>query len=112
MIKPYDLGKNYFVSENCQKINIDDIVRRVTKGVKHQVLQSQIEVMGYNLNLRTSNTHFNGKRYWFACPICSKRVGIIYKHPISLQIGCRNCLKIQYRKQRFKGMIEGNNLIK
>lgn len=106
MIKPNDLGK-FFIAEQCQKINIDDIVRQVNKEAKQQILQSNIEVMGLKLNLLTSNTRFNGKRYWFSCPICNNRVGIIYRDPVSLQIGCRNCLKIEYRKQRFKGMIEG-----
>ncbi len=105
MIKPYDLGKNN-LAEYSQKIQIDDIVRRINKEVKHQILQSQIEVMGFKLSLLTSRTRFNGKRYWFSCPICNNRVGIIYRNPVSLQIGCRNCLKISYRKQRFKGMIE------
>ena len=106
MIKPYDLGKNNLV-EHSQKINIDDIVRLANKEVKRQILQSYIEVLGFKLNLLTSSTRFNGKRYWFSCPICNNRVGIIYRDPVSLQIGCRNCLNIQYRKQRYKGMIEG-----
>lgn len=111
MINPYDLGEFNLV-EYSQKIQIDDIVRRVNKEVKHHVLQSYIEVMGFRLNLLTSKTRFNGVRYWFACPSCSKRVGTIYKHPISIQVGCRNCLRMQYRKQRFKGMIEGENALK
>lgn len=109
MIKPNDLGEFNLV-EYSQKIKIDDIVRQVNKEVKHQILQSQIEVMGFKLNLSTSHTRFNGKRYWFSCPICNNRVGTIYRHPISPQVGCRNCLKIQYKKQRFKGMIEGAKL--
>ena len=106
MIKPYDLGKNNLV-EYCQKIRIDDIVRRANKEVKHQILQSHIEVMGLKLNLLASTTRFNGKRYWFMCPTCNRRVGVIFKHPLAYQIGCRTCLNIKYKKQRFKGMIEG-----
>ncbi len=106
MIKPYDLGKNNLV-ENCQKIQIDDIVRRVNKETKHQILQSQIESMGLKLNLLTSSTRFNGIRYWFSCPICNRRIGTIYRDPVNLTVGCRNCLNLQYKKQRFKGMIEG-----
>ena len=109
MIKAYDLGK-YNLAENSQKIKIDDIVRQVNKEVKHQILQSQIEVMGFKLSLLTSKTRFNGKRYWFSCPTCNNRVGTIYRHPVSLQIGCRNCLNIRYRKQRYKGMLEGAKL--
>ncbi|MBI2327384.1 hypothetical protein HYU92_03600 [Candidatus Curtissbacteria bacterium] len=109
MIEPYDLGKNN-IAEYSQKIQIDDIVRRANKEVKRQILQSQIEVMGLKLNLLTSNTRFNGKRYWFSCPICNNRVGTIYRDPVSLLVGCRNCLKIKYRKQRYKGMLEGADL--
>lgn len=108
MINPNDLGKNNLV-EYSQKIKIDDIVRRINKGIKQQALESQIEILGIKLSLLTSDTRFNGKRYWFMCPFCSKRVGIIYKHPMSFQVGCRNCLKIKYKKQRFKGMIENGH---
>lgn len=108
MINPYDLGKNNLI-EYSQKIQIDDIVRRVNKQLKQQILQSQIEVMGLNVNLSFSRTRFNGQRFWFVCPICSRRVGTIYKHPMSNQIGCRTCLNMKYKKQRFKGMIEGEN---
>ncbi|MDD5147796.1 MAG: hypothetical protein PHV63_04625 [Candidatus Daviesbacteria bacterium] len=110
MIKPNDLGKITPVAENCQKINIDDLIRQANKEIKHRILQSQIEVMGFELSLSTSRTRFNGERYWFLCPICTSRVGTIYKSPLNNQIGCRGCLKIQYRKQRFKGMVEGAKL--
>lgn len=106
MIKPNDLGKINLV-ENCQKINIDELVRKANKKIKHRILQSQIEVMGFELRLSTSRTRFNGERYWFLCPICNSRVGTIYKSPFNNQVGCRRCLKVQYKKQRFKGMIEG-----
>lgn len=105
MIKPNDLGK-YTVVENCQKINIDDLIRRANKEIKQQILQSQIGVMGFELSLSTSRTRFNGERYWFLCPLCTCKVGTIYKHPVSQLVGCRNCLGIQYKKQRFKGMLE------
>lgn len=108
MIKPYDFGNNNLV-EQCQKINIDDIVRRVNKEVKQQTLQTQIEAMGLKFNLLTTKTRFNGLRYWFSCPTCNHRVGIIYRNPISSQIGCRICLRLEYRKHRYKGMIEGNS---
>lgn len=107
LINPYDLGINNPVSENCQKIQIDEIIRQASRNIKGQILQLQIEAVGFKLNLLTSKTRFNGTRYWFSCPICSRRVGIIYKHPMNNQIGCRECLGIKYKKQRYKGMIEG-----
>lgn len=108
MISPNDLGKNN-ISEYCQKIQINDLVRQANKEVKRQMLQSIIEVMGIKLNLLTSNTRFNGKRYWFSCPICNRRAGTIYKHPTETRVGCRSCLGIRYKKQRFKGMIENSH---
>ncbi len=107
MIKPYDSGKNNLI-ESCQKIEIDEIIRRVNKEVKYHILQSHIEATGFKLNLVTSETRFNGKRYWFSCPICNNRVGTIYKHPVSNQVGCRNCLNLVYKTRRYKGMIESN----
>jgi len=105
-IDTYDLGINNLV-EHCQKIDINDVLRLVNKEAKQLILKSRIDVMGIKLDLLTSNTRFNGKRNWFSCPICSKRVGVIFRSPTNTKIGCRKCLGIKYRKQRFKGMIEG-----
>lgn len=105
MIKPNDLGK-YIVAENCQKIEIDDLIRKANREIKQRILQSQIEVMGFELKLSTTRTRFNGERYWFLCPICNSRVGTIYKSPFNNQVGCRSCLGLLYKKQRFKGMSE------
>lgn len=105
MIKPYDSGKNNLV-EHCQRINVDELVRQVNMNLKQQILQTQVEVMGFKLEIVTSRTN----RYFFLCPICGKRFRTIYKHPVSLQVGCRKCLGIKYRSQRFKGMLEGKTL--
>lgn len=105
MINPNDLGK-YLVAENYQKININDLVRKANKEIKHRILESRIEVLDLRLKLSTSPTRFSGERYWFLCPGCDRRVGTIYRHPISSQFGCRICLRVPYKKQRFKGMIE------
>lgn len=94
------------LADISQKINIDEVVSLVNEDLKRQRLQVQIEVMGFNLNLLATKTCFNGMRYWFSCPLCNKRARTIYKHPTSSQVGCRLCLGLQYKKQRFKGMIE------
>lgn len=61
---------------------------------------------GFDVEMTTSNTGFGGKRIWFKCPMCQKRIGIVYQHPINSQIGCRSCLNIDYRKRMHKGMVE------
>lgn len=105
MINPYDLG-NFQLTENAQRINIDKLVSRINKELKLRLLQAQIEALGISVKLTVSKTRFNGERFWFICPQCSKRSGILYKHPLRAILGCRVCLELKYQKQRFKGMVE------
>jgi len=105
MIKPYDLGDS--LVEHTQRVEIDDLVRRARKGLKPRLLEAQIEASGLKVALTTSKTRFGGLRIWFLCPVCNSRRGIIYK--IGEQIGCRLCLGLKYKKQRYKGMAELQN---
>ncbi|MBD3245284.1 MAG: hypothetical protein GF335_04835 [Candidatus Moranbacteria bacterium] len=97
--------------ENCKKIKIDDFARRANLKIKKALIEADLEMYGYRFELTQSATGFNGQRFWFICPLCKKRAGIIYKHPLNREIGCRDCLNLKYRKRRYKGMIEnlGNN---
>jgi len=106
LIKPYDLGV-FQITDYSQKIRIDDLVNQAQKGLKLRLVEARMETLGINIALTTSKTRFNGKRLWFVCPICKRRSGIIYQHSLSKMIGCRSCLDLKYRKQRFKGMLEG-----
>jgi hypothetical protein len=108
-LNPNDLGKKYLVEE-CQKIRIEDFLRNYRGKLKKLVLASELEVLGLKIELTTSKTCYNGIRFWFKCPLCEKRVGILLKHPFSNKIGCRQCLNLEYRKRRYKGMIEGKLL--
>lgn len=105
-INPNDLGNN--ITEYCQKIDINKLVKDVSREIKGQLLKSEINLLGIKIGLRTSKTRFNGSRIWFVCPMCKRRVGIIYKNPTDLLIGCRKCLNLRYKKQRYKGMIEAS----
>ena len=107
MLNPYDLG-DFLVVENCYKIKVDDLVTHLQKELKKRLLEAQIVALGLSVNLTTSNTKFNGKRLWFACPNCNKRVGTLYQHPLKETLGCRTCLHLKYKKQRYKGMIESS----
>lgn len=105
MLTPNDLG-NLLVLENCTKIRVDDLIRKVQKELKISLLRAEIEALGIKVSLTTSKTRFKGERFWFICPNCEKRVGTLYKYPLGVTVGCRNCFNLKYRKQRFKGMIE------
>lgn len=104
-ISPYDFG-NFQVAENTQQIRIDDLLTKACNDLKLRLLQSQIELAGLAVCLTASKTRFDGKRLWFLCPNCQRRAGVIYKHPASGQVGCRLCLGLKYKAQRYKGMIE------
>ena len=105
LIKPYDLG-DFQIADYSQKININDLVRQAQKELKLRLVEGRIEALGINITLSTTQTRFNGKRLWFMCPICNRRTGILYQHSSSERIGCRACLNLKYKKQRFSGMLE------
>ncbi len=106
-ITPNDFGNSSLV-EQCAKIKIDDLVREAGGQVKAALLASQLEALGVKAGLVTSSTRFGGKRFWFRCN-CGRRVGVLYYNPVSRGFGCRTCLGLKYKKQRYKGMIEGSD---
>ena len=108
---PYDLGENSPVTEYSYKVNVDDLLTKAKKELKLRLLQSQIDALGVNIGLTTSKTRFNGERIWFVCPSCGKRVGTIYKYPVNQILGCRVCLNLKYKAQRFRGMLENTTLV-
>lgn len=100
-----DLGKKNLV-ESCACIKITDFLRQYKRQFNNLMLSAGIELLGIEITLTTSKTGNGGIRVWFTCPICETRVGIIYKHPLNYSIGCRKCLNLEYRKRRYKGMLE------
>lgn len=106
-MKPNDFGKKY-LTEQCQKIRISDFVKDSTKQVKEILIKSSLETEGYNILLNSSITGFGGTRFWFSCPICHKRAGVLYKHPVSQILGCRKCLGLDYKKHRYGKMAENS----
>jgi hypothetical protein len=96
-----NFGKKILV-ENCKKVRINDLLKGYRIKFKKIFLRSEIETIGLNIELITSKTKYNGIRFWFACPICKNRVGIIYQHPLNQMIGCRRCLNLDYRNHQNK----------
>lgn len=104
-MKPNDLGKTFLVEE-CQKIEVNEFLRRAKTKLKGVLISSELEADGFALELITSRTGLGGIRYWFKCPLCNKRVGTLFSHPLSQKLGCRGCLGLEYRNRRYKGMVE------
>lgn len=107
-LNPNNLG---LLVEECQKIKISDFLRKCRGELKEAIIKSELEILGLKIELTTSTTCYNGVRFWFKCPLCGRRVGVLFKHPLTNAIGCRHCLKLDYRKRRYKGMIEGEKFV-
>lgn len=100
-----DLGK-YLLVEDCQKVAVTDVLKKYKAMLKENFVRSQFEMMKADVRLTTSNTGNKGVRFWFVCPNCDRRVGLLLVHPLQGRLGCRKCLKLEYRKRKFKGMLE------
>lgn len=50
------------------------------------------------IRLTHSTGPHGGKRPWFACPTCQRRVGVLY-HASGLPFRCRTCCKLAYPSQ-------------
>lgn len=106
-MKPNDFGKKYLV-EQCQKIEVADYIRKAKKEIKEVLIDHYLEADEYDVRLNTTKTGFGGVRFWFSCPLCNRRAGVLYKHPVSQILGCRKCLNLDYRKHRYSKMIESD----
>ena len=51
------------------------------------------------VSLVTTSYNFGGVRYWFACPMCSRRVGGLYLAPGESYFMCRGCNNLTYRSR-------------
>lgn len=99
-INTYDLGKT---TDSLRAVKIDELVRKARDEFKDQFIKSRIDINGKQIEVTTTNTRFGGRRIWFICPICKDKKGVIYADPI---LGCRICLNLKYKKQRYRRMIE------
>ncbi len=100
------ISENKILVEQCVKVKIQDLLKIAKEELKKIIISSELEALNINIKLTTSKTYFNGVRIWLVCPECEKRIGVLYRHPVSERLGCRQCLNLDYRKHRFKGMIE------
>jgi hypothetical protein len=100
-LNPYDLGINNLVEET-QTIKIQDFIRQAQKQLKLAMVKSQIEAVGgANIELSATRTRFGGERLWFTCPGCKRRVGCLYRGANGATLGCRVCLGLIYRNQKY-----------
>ena len=98
------------IKEKFKKIDIDELVRLANEKLKKALIESSVELEGLEIGLKSSSTGFGGRRYWFECPMCSRRARLLFVNHLSSSVGCRKCLGVMYSSQRYKGMVEGEIL--
>ena len=95
--------------EDCQCVSISAYLRKAKEKLKEAIITAEIEVGHQTIELTASKTSFGGMRYWFKCPGCAGRAGVLFVHPLTNAIGCRKCLGLEYRSRRYKGMLEDSS---
>jgi hypothetical protein len=58
----------------------------------------------FEVSLITTPCNFGGVRYWFACPMCGRRVGGLYLAPGDRHFICRHCNNLTYHSRNRSGM--------
>lgn len=78
------------ISQNYKKLEITYLLKEVERELKKILLTSKLEANGISIELETSKTGFGGERFWFKCPICGCRCGVLYQG-LNQSLHCRKC---------------------
>lgn len=78
----------------------------VLEGVLQLLLPSDPQQRPQEIQVAYSTGSNGGKRPWFSCPACRRRVGILYHAP-SLSFRCRECHRLAYPSQ-YEGRRRGH----
>jgi len=85
--------------EECERISIFEIKQ---EGGLHQdgddCLYGEL-----TLPLTKTQCFFGGIRWWFICPKCEHRVGILYQPYYARDFLCRHCHKLTYTSSQERG---------
>ncbi len=90
--------------EHCQKLNINDLIHCIKSELIKAKLKSRINILGQDLEITTTPCYFGNERIWFLCPVCTRRVGTLYKPPAKNMLLCRKCHNLSYSKSRYSKM--------
>ena len=86
--------------------SLSDYPKMTITSVKHRLGQHAKAIRldysfkgksyGYDVGITTSSCHYGNYRYWFNCPNCNKRVGVLYCAGLFV---CRHCIGANYANQ-------------
>lgn len=81
--------------EECQQITISELK-------VHLHSSKSIEINSQTIPLTQTPCTFGGWRYWFLCPSCIRKVGVLYRKPMKRQFLCRDCHKLTYQLTKYR----------
>ena len=83
---------------NYPKLRIASVKHRLGQHAKAIRLDYSFKgkSYGYDVGITTSSCHYGNYRYWFNCPNCNKRVGVLYCAGLYV---CRHCIGANYATQ-------------
>ncbi len=61
---------------------------------------NEVQSYDYKVPLTVTYCNFGNYRYWFLCPLCSKRVGVLYGRGY---YACRDCNYLTYESRNLSG---------
>ena len=86
--------------------SLSDYPKMTITSVKHRLGQHAKAIRldysfrgkpyAYDVGITTSSCHYGNYRYWFNCPNCNKRVGVLYCAGLYV---CRHCIGANYATQ-------------
>lgn len=86
--------------------SLSDYPKMTITSVKHRLGQQARAIRldysfrgksyAYDVGITTSSCHYGNYRYWFNCPNCNKRVGVLYCAGLYV---CRHCIGANYATQ-------------
>ena len=58
----------------------------------------EVKEKNYSVNLLTTPCNLGGVRYWFQCPFCYRRMGVLFLFDTN-DFACRKCVRLAYKSQ-------------
>ncbi len=84
--------------EECQKISINSLD---LNSCEEKITSIYIDY--FPIKVTTTPCNYGGFRYWFICPQCGKRIGTLYRKPITTMYACRQCQNLTYALTQYSG---------
>jgi len=106
-LRSYDLqfGKNEWEDSYGQKhvirafVSITDNDSYVRLSYSRFFILSETTIFDRDIQLVATPCHYGKCRYWFICPDCQRRIGVLYANGSYLT--CRHCHNLTYKSKNF-----------